>query len=164
MLRKTSANIERVIEELRTALVAVCRRVDAAGAARVAEVLAAAVRDPKTPVLVRTLFADALVALADRLTPNQAASLESTLVDTLLPDLADAKSLRYRSTVGQALATACTRPGAACVARATEALSAALRDAQTPGSSQPQTAGGGLCGAPWPTAPQGSLFPHEPGC
>jgi hypothetical protein len=132
VLRRCSGNIIRVIEELRAALVAVCRRVDAAGAARVADAVVAAVRDPKTAALVRTLFADALAALAGRLAPDQAASLESVLVDALLADLADAKSLPFRGFLGQALATACGRPGATGAARAAEALTAALRDPQTP--------------------------------
>jgi hypothetical protein len=120
------------IEELRAALVAVCRRLEAAGAARVAEAMAAAARDPKTSVLVRTLFADALAVLADRLTPDQAASLESALVDSLLAGLADAKSRQFRGFLGQALATACGRPGATDAARAAEALGATIRDPQTP--------------------------------
>src|SRR5262249_34761138 len=70
VLRRCSGNIDRGIEELRAALVAVCRRVDAAGAAHVAEAVIAAVRNPKTAVLVRALFADALAALVGRLTPD----------------------------------------------------------------------------------------------
>jgi hypothetical protein len=112
--------------------VAVCRRLDAAGAARVAEALVAAARDPKTSVLVRTLFAHAPAALAGRLTPAQAASLESALVDSLVADLADAKSRQFRGFVGQSLATASACPGATCAARAIEALAAAIRDPQTP--------------------------------
>jgi hypothetical protein len=72
------------------------------------------------------------VALADRLTPDQAASLESVLVDALLADLADAKSQQYRGFLGPALATACGRPGATGAARAAEALTAAMRDPQAP--------------------------------
>jgi hypothetical protein len=132
VLRRSSGNILADIEALRAALVAVCRRPDAAGAARVAEALIAAIRDPKTPVLVRILFADALAALAGRLTPDQAASLERALVDSLLADLADAKSRQFRGFLGQALSTAYGRPGATDVARASEALSAAIRDPQTP--------------------------------
>jgi hypothetical protein len=132
VLRRSSANIVVNIEELRAALVAVCRPLDAAGAARVAEALVAAVRDPKTTALVRTLFADALAALADRLTPAQAASLERVLVDSLLAELADAKLLQFRGLPGQALATACGRPGATGAARAAKALTAAIRDPQTP--------------------------------
>jgi hypothetical protein len=135
VLRRSSGNIAVDIEELRAALVAVCRGPDAAGAARVAEAILAAVRDPKTPLLVRTLFADALAALADRLTPDQAASLESVLVDSLLADLADAKSLKFQGPLWQALATACGRPGAAEAGRAAEALSAAIRDPHTPPTS-----------------------------
>jgi hypothetical protein len=132
VLRRSAGKIGASIEELRAALVAVCRRVDAAGAARVAEALASAVRDPKTAVLVRTLFADALAAFAGRLAPDQAASLERVLVDALLADLADAKSLPFRGYLAQALATACGRPGATGAARAAEALAAAIRDPQTP--------------------------------
>jgi hypothetical protein len=132
VLRRSSGNIVVDIEELRAALVAVCRRPDAAGAARVAEALAAAVRDPKTAVLVRALFADALAVLADRLTPVQAASLERALVDALLADMADAKSRQLRGRLGQALATVCGRPGTTEAARAAEALGAAIRDRQTP--------------------------------
>jgi hypothetical protein len=130
-LRRSSGSIVVAIEPLRAALVAVCRRLDAAGAARVAEAMIAAARDPNTTALVRTLFADALAALAGRLTPDQAASLETALVDSLLPDLADAKSLQFRGILGQALATACGRPGATGAARAAEALTAAIRDPLT---------------------------------
>jgi hypothetical protein len=132
VLRRSSGTIVVDIEELRSALVAVCRRPDTAGAARVAEAIVAAVRDPKTAVLTRTLFADALAALAGRLTPAQAASLESAIVDSLLEGLADAKSRQFRGFLGQALATACGRPGATGAARAAEALAAAIRDPQTP--------------------------------
>jgi hypothetical protein len=131
VLRRSSGNIFLSREELGAALVAVCRRLDRAGAARVAEALAAAARDPKTPVLVRTLFADALPALADQLTLDQAASLESALVDSLLADLADAKSPQFRGFMGQALATVAARPGATNAARSAEALGAALRDPLT---------------------------------
>jgi hypothetical protein len=132
VLRRSSGNIAMAKDELRAALVAVCKRPDAAGAARVAEAMAAASRDPKTSVLVRTLFADAQAALADRLTPDQAASLERALVDALLVDLADAKSRDFRGYLGQALAKACGRPGATGAARAAEGLVAAIRDPQTP--------------------------------
>jgi hypothetical protein len=131
VLRK-SGNILVSREELRAALVAVCRRLDAAGAARAAEALIAAVRDPNTAVLVHTLFADALAALAGQLTPDLAASLESVLVDSLLAKLADAKSRQFRGLLGQALATTCGRPGATGAARAAEALATAVRDPQTP--------------------------------
>jgi hypothetical protein len=131
VLRKAD-NISMAKEALRAALVAVCRPLDAAGAARVAEAVIAAVRDPKTSALVRTLFADALAALAGRLTPDQAASLESALVDSFVADLADATFQDFRGALGQALATACGRPGATGAARAAEALAAAIRDPQTP--------------------------------
>jgi hypothetical protein len=132
VLRRCSGNSIRDIEGLRAALVAVCRRVDAVGAAPVADAVIAAVRDPKTAALVRALYADALAALAGRLAPDQAASLERVLVDALLADLADAKSRPFRGYLGQALATACGRPGATGAARAAEPLTAALRDPSTP--------------------------------
>jgi hypothetical protein len=138
LLLRQADNISVAKEELRAALVAVCRPLDAAGAAQVAEAMDAAVRDPKTSALVRTLFADALAALAGRLTPGQAASLESALVDSLVVDLADAKSAKsweFRGVLGRALATACGRPGATAAARAAEALTAALRDPKTPSVS-----------------------------
>jgi hypothetical protein len=83
-------------------------------------------------VLVRTLFADALATLAARLTPDPAASLASALVDSLLAGLADAKSRQFGRFLGQALAAACGRPGAAAAACAAEGLAAAIRDPQTP--------------------------------
>jgi hypothetical protein len=132
VLRRSSGKIIVDIEQLRAALVAVCRPLDAAGAERVAEAMVAAARDPKTAALVRTLFADALAALAGRLTTDQAASLESALVDSLVGDLADAKSRQFRGFLGQALAGASGRPGATCAARAAEALGGAIRDPQTP--------------------------------
>jgi hypothetical protein len=129
VLRRSSGNLVMGVDELRAALVAVCKPLDAAVAAQVAGTLVAAVRDPKTKALVRTLFADALAALSGRLALDQAASLESGLVDSLVADLADAKSRQFRGLQGRALAAACGRPGAA---RATEALTAALLDPQTP--------------------------------
>src|SRR5262245_60566687 len=94
--------------------------------------MTAAARDPNTSVLVRTLFADAHAEVAGRLTPDQAASLESALVDSLHEGLADAKSRQLQGFLGQALATACGRPGATGAGRAAEALAAAIRDPQTP--------------------------------
>jgi hypothetical protein len=131
MLPRTGI-VETEIEKLRGALVEVCKPLDAAGAAQVAEAMVAAVRDPKTSVLVRVLLADGLASLAGRLTPAQAASLESGLVDSLRADLADAKSRQFRGLLGRALAAACGRPGATGAARAAEALTAAIRDPQTP--------------------------------
>jgi hypothetical protein len=131
VLRRSSGNFVVDIEELRAALVAVCRRLDADGAARMAEAVVAAARDPKTPALARALFADALAALAGRLAPDQAASLENVLVDALLTDLADAKLLNSRGVLGQALAAASGRPGATGAVRAAEALVAAIRDPKT---------------------------------
>jgi serine/threonine protein kinase len=129
---RNSGNIVPSREELRAALVALCRRLDAAGAARVEEAMSAAARDPKTAVLVRTVFTEAQAALADRLTPDQAAAHERVLFDALLANLADTKSVQFRGFVGQALATTCGRPGATDPARAAEGLGVAIRDRETP--------------------------------
>jgi hypothetical protein len=129
VLRK-SGSIITTTEMLRTALVSLCRRLDAAGAARVADAIVAAVRDPKTSVEARTLFADALAALSGQLDPAQAAALESALVDSLLANPADARSLLVGRLLARALASVGGRPGAKSTARAAEALSAAIRDPQ----------------------------------
>ena len=102
VLRKADS-IVLAKDELRVALVALCRRLDAAGSARVAEAMTAAARDPKTTMQARTLFADAFAVIAGQLTPAQAASLEGTLVDSLLIDLADTdtKTRHYKGDVGQ---------------------------------------------------------------
>jgi len=120
------------MERARAALVSVCRRPDAAGAARVSEAIVAAVRNPQTSVRARAILADALVAVVGRLDPAGAASLEDALVDSLIADLADAKSLSARGVPGHALASVCGRPGARRAPRAAEALAAAIRDPQTP--------------------------------
>jgi hypothetical protein len=139
VLRKAdNDSLRYAVEPWRAALVSVCRRPDAAGAARVSEAIVAAVRDPQTSVRARTRLADALVVVIGRLDPAGAASLEDALVDSLIADLADAKSLPARDLVGQALASVCGRPGARRAARAAEALGAAIRDPQTPiGSLKP---------------------------
>jgi hypothetical protein len=131
VLRRPSGSAPFAVDDLRAALVALCRLLDAAGAARVAEAVSAAARDPKTASLARVILADAPAALADRLTPDQTASLESALVDALVADLAHAQP-PLRGLLGRALATACGRPGAANAARAAEPLVAAIRDPQTP--------------------------------
>jgi len=131
VLRKATS-ILLAQEELRVAVVALCRRLDAAGAARVAEAMTAAARDPKTSMLVRTVFADAFALIASQLTPAVAASLEGTLVDALLVDLGETKPRYYMGNVGKALGTASGRPGATSAARVAEALAAAIGDPQTP--------------------------------
>jgi hypothetical protein len=131
VLRK-AGDILTGMEPLRAALLAVCSRLDSDGVARVADVMVAAARDPKNSGLVRALFADALAALADRLAPDQATSLESVLVDSLTADLADTMMPYPRWMLGQALTTATGRPGAKGAARAAEALVAAIRDPKTP--------------------------------
>jgi hypothetical protein len=125
-------NPDEAIVGLRKPLVEVCKPLDGAGAARVAEAMVAAGRDPKTLFSVRALLADGLAALAGRLTAAQAASLESVLVDSLRADLENAKSRKFRGVLGRALAAAGGRPGATRAAGAAEALTAALRDPQTP--------------------------------
>ena len=112
-MRKANSILNSILsakEELRTALVALCRRLDATGAARVAEALAVAARDPKASMLARTLLPDAFAELAGRLPPERAAALEGTLVDSLLADLADTKLPHFKFYVAQALATAYRRP------------------------------------------------------
>jgi hypothetical protein len=131
VLRKGS-EIVLSLRELRAALGALCRRQDAAGAARVAEALVDAVRDPKTAVLVHVLFVDALTVLADRLTPDQTVALERALVECLLADLTDRKSRRFNGQVAQGLANLCARPGATAATRTAELLVAAIGDPQTP--------------------------------
>jgi hypothetical protein len=120
------------MESLRTALVSVCRRLDEAGSARVADALAAAVQDPKTPVLARSLLASGFAVFGDRLDPGKAAALESVIALSLIADLADAKSLYARGRVGEALGSVGGRPGAKSAARAAQALTAAIGDPQTP--------------------------------
>jgi hypothetical protein len=129
VLRK-SGNILVTIEQLRTALVSLCRRLDASGAARVSDAIVAAVRDPKTSVQVRTLLADALVAVSGQLDRAQAAALESALVDSLIANIGEARSLLVGPLLARALASVGGRPGAKSTARAAEALSAAIRNPQ----------------------------------
>jgi hypothetical protein len=135
VLRKAdNSSLYLTMGPLRAALVSVCRRPDATGAARVSEAIVAAVRDPQTSVRARILLAGTHVVVVGRLDPAGASSLEDALVDSLIADLADAKSL-YASEVemlGQALLSVCGRPGAKRAARAAEALAAAIRDPKTP--------------------------------
>jgi hypothetical protein len=121
-------------EQMRIALVSVWRRLDAAGAVRVAEAVAAAARDPETSVEARNLFADLPVTLGDRLDPARGESLERALVDSFLADLADVKSLRLSPwrAPGQALAAVCGRPGAKSAPRVADALSETICNPQTP--------------------------------
>jgi hypothetical protein len=130
VLRK-AGNILVPPEQLRTALVSLCRRLDAAGAARLADAIRAGARDPKTLVEVRTLFADAFVALGGRLDAAQAAAPETALVDSLIANLADTKSMITAPFLARALASVCGRPGTKSAARAAEALGAAIRDPRT---------------------------------
>jgi hypothetical protein len=117
-------------------LVTLCRRLDAAGAARVAEAVVVAVRDPKTSAAVRTIFASVLVAVGDQLDPVLADSLERALVDSLLTDLADVMSFgridaRTAAAVA-AVAEVCRRAGAMSVARVADALIETIRNPPTP--------------------------------
>jgi hypothetical protein len=112
-----------------------CRRLDAAGAARVAEAVVVAVRDPKTSAGARAIFASVLGAVGDRLDPVRADSLERALVDSLLTVLADVKSLSYGGTGGQrvaGVAAVCGRAGAKSAALAADALTETIRNPQTP--------------------------------
>jgi hypothetical protein len=136
VLRKAK-NVLIPPEQLRIALVSAWRRLDAAGAARVAEAVVAAVRDPGTSLEARTVFAGVFVTVGDRLAPAQADSLERALVDSFLLDLADVKSLRLspKWPLGQPLAAVCGRAGAKKAARAAGAagaLTETICNPQTP--------------------------------
>jgi tRNA A-37 threonylcarbamoyl transferase component Bud32 len=129
VLRK-AGNILVPPEQLRTALVSLCRRLDAAGAARVSHAIAAAVTDPKTSVEARTILADALVPLSGQLDSAQAAALENALVDSLIANMAETRSLLVGPLLARALASVGGRPGAKSAARTAEAFSAAIRSPQ----------------------------------
>ncbi len=126
----TATDLVSTAEQLRVALVAVCRRLDAAGAARVTEAVVATVRDPKTALEVRTIFAHVPAAVGSRLDPTKAEALESALVDSLLADLAVAKSAYYGKLLERALTAVCARPGAKSAGRVTEVISGAFRNPQ----------------------------------
>jgi hypothetical protein len=129
VLRK-AGNILVPPEQLTTALVSLCRRLDTAGAARVSQTIVAAVSDAKTSVEVRTILADALAPLSGQLDAAQAAALESALVESLIANMAQARSRLVGPLLARALTSVGGRPGAKSTARATEALSAAIRDPQ----------------------------------
>src|SRR5262249_35470879 len=122
-------------EQFKIALMTLCRRLDAAGAARVAEAVVVAVRDPKTSAGVRTIFAGVLAAVGDQLDPGRADSLERALVDSLLTDLAGVKSLssgRIEDQTVAAVAAVCGRADAKRAARVADALTESIRNPQTP--------------------------------
>lgn len=112
-------------------LVSACRRLDTAGTARVGDAILAAIRNPRTSILGKIPFAEAFVVLCGQLDPARVASLEDALIDALVADLADAKSLLRRPQLAAALAFVSGRPGAMSAARAAHALAAALCDPQT---------------------------------
>jgi hypothetical protein len=120
------------MERLKTALVGLCRRLDADGAKRVADAIAVAVQDPKTSVPVRAILANGFAVLADKLEPDKAAPLESAVVEVLALDVADVKPMPSRKDSAQALAAVCGRPHTKNAARAAQALTAAIREPQTP--------------------------------
>jgi hypothetical protein len=130
-------------DELRAALAAVCRRLDADGSERVAEAMRSAIRDPKWTWEKHTALADAFAIIAGRLAKAQADSLEDALFDSLL-QLGDPKAhppgLRWTivKVTGRALGTTCGRPGAKRAADAAEALFTSIRDPQTPVQSLEQ--------------------------
>jgi hypothetical protein len=122
-------------EQLRVALATVCRRLDAAGAARVAEAVVAAVRDPKTSTAARTIYAGVLATVGSQLDPARAEALERALVDSLIADLADVKSLYSRGNARQTVAAVtavCGHAGAKSAALAADALTETIRKQQTP--------------------------------
>src|SRR5262249_21599422 len=120
--------VEKVtnMEPLRRALVGVCRPLDANGARRVADSIARAVQDPKTPVLARALLANGFAAIVDKVEPDKVAPLESAIVDVLVVDLANA-NVPTAAWLVPALASVCGHPGTKCAPRAAEALAAAIR-------------------------------------
>jgi serine/threonine protein kinase len=120
------------IEPLTKALTVVCRGLDADGARRVADALARAVQDPKTPVMARTLLASGFGVVSDKLEPDKAAPLESAIVDVLVADLAAVKPIIIRRQLGETLGSVCGRPGTKSATRAAEALTVAIRDPQPP--------------------------------
>jgi hypothetical protein len=129
---KKAEKLHLNVEVLRTVLFSMCRRLDAAGSARVADAIAVAVQDPKTPMLARSLLASAFEVVGDRLDRGKAAALESAMVDSLIADLADAKSRNFRGLMVKALGSVGGRPGAKSASRTAEALSAVIGDPQTP--------------------------------
>jgi hypothetical protein len=118
---------------LKTVLVTLARRLDATGAMHLAETCAAAVRDPKTPVLARALLADAFAVVSARLDSAKAAPLESDVIDALIESLTDtdATGIYARTHLGEALASVCGHPDARTATRVADALTAAIRDPQT---------------------------------
>jgi hypothetical protein len=135
VLRKSESKV-LPIEQLKIALMTMCRRLDAAGAARVADAVVVAVRDPKTSAEVRAIFASIPVAVGDQLDPVRSDSLERVLVDSLLTDLADVKSLSSRGRIEgwtvAAVAEMGGRAGAKSAARVADALTERIRNPQTP--------------------------------
>jgi hypothetical protein len=160
VLRKLDKNALNA-ESLRMAFVGVCRRLDADGAARVAEAIARAIQDPTTPVQARAVIANGFAVAVDKLEPDKAASLEGAIADVLVANLADARWLHLRGHLGQSLAFVCARPGAKSATRAAEALTAVIRDPQTPlVSLRPLTAALALASSQLP-AEQASAHAHR---
>jgi hypothetical protein len=127
-------NLAPNMQRLESALVVLARRLDANGAAQVADACAAAVRDPMTPVLPRALLARTFAEVSAQVNPARAALLESDIVDSLVANLAstDEKSLHARGHLGQALGSVCGRPSAKGAPRSAGVLTAAIADPQTP--------------------------------
>jgi len=136
VLRRTESKVLPIeYDQLKVTLETMCRRLDAAGAARVADAVVVAVRDPKTSAGFRTIYASVLVAVGDQLDPDRDESLERMLVDSLLTDLADVKSLSPKGIEGRtaaAVAAVCGRARAKCATRVTDALTETIRKPQTP--------------------------------
>jgi hypothetical protein len=97
----------------------------------VAEAILFAVRNPKTTIEARMIFAHVPAAVGGRLDPGTANALESTLVDVLLADLAATKSLYAGNLLGQALTAVCRLPGAKSAPRVADALSGVICNPQT---------------------------------
>jgi Protein kinase domain len=131
VLQKADIKYSQYIEKLRTALGTVCLRLDADGAAAVAEAIAGAIREPNTALRSRVVLAHGFGTVADKLDPAMSAPLEIAMVEALTANLADPKSVDDRDHVGQALASVCGRADTTNAARAAEAISTAIHDPKT---------------------------------
>jgi hypothetical protein len=101
VLKKIDKNTNS--EKLIKTLVGVCRRLVADGSKRVAEAIAVAAQDPKTPVTARMLLANGFVEVAGKLEPDKAATFEKNIVEMFVIDLANAKPIILRMESAKAL-------------------------------------------------------------
>jgi hypothetical protein len=117
------------------ALAMACGRPGATGAARAAKGLAAAIRDPQTPLATLKPLAAALAAVSGQLPPKDASSHANQTIDVLDSRWGPKKTPPDRAILAEALAAVWTRLGptaaAARAKRAAADLEAALRDSKT---------------------------------